>query len=336
MAEPLRVLIVEDSVDDTELLVRELRRGGYEAIYERVESATAMRAALDRQWWHLVISDHSAPQFDSLAALTLVRESGLDIPFIIVSGTIGETAAVQAMKAGANDYLLKGNLSRLTPAIARELADVAHRRARRAAEEALREHEKQTARELAAAYDATLEGWARALELRDRETEGHSRRVTDMALRLARVMGMGEAELVHMRRGCLLHDIGKMAVPDTILLKPTGLTPEEQATMRRHPVLARELLAPITYLQPALDIPFCHHEKWDGSGYPRGLRGEAIPFAARIFAVVDVWDALCSGRPYRPAWPSHLVLEHLDSLAGTHLDPAVVTAFIRLVRGAGE
>ena len=332
--EPLRVLIVEDAEDDAELLVIELRRAGYEPEFERVQTAPDMQAALDRQPWDLVVSDHSAPQFDSMRALALLKSTGRDIPFIIVSGTIGEAAAVQAMKAGAHDYILKGNLSRLTPAISRELAEARHRRARHAAEQALREHEKQAALELATAYEATLEGWARALELRDRETEGHSRRVTDMTERLAREMGVGEAELVHIRRGCLLHDIGKMGIPDAILFKHTALTPEEQAIMRQHPVFARDLLAPIDYLKPALNIPLYHHEKWDGSGYPHGLRGDAIPLAARIFAVVDVWDALCSGRRYRSAWPTEQVLDHLRALAGTHFDPAVVEAFVRMVSRA--
>ena len=333
MREPVRVLIVEDSPDDAELLVLELRRAGYDPVYERVQTASDMQAALERQPWDLVISDHSAPQFDSLGALALLKKTGRDIPFIIVSGTIGETAAVRAMKAGAHDYILKGTLSRLTPAIARELADARHRHARQAAEQALRDHEKQAALELATAYEATLEGWARALELRDRETEGHSRRVTDMTERLARAMGVGEADLVHIRRGCLLHDIGKMGIPDAILFKATALTPEEQAIMRQHPAYARALLAPIDYLKPALDIPYCHHERWDGAGYPQGLKGEAIPLAARIFAVVDVWDALCSGRRYRSAWPLRQVLDHLSAHAGTHFDPAVVKAFVEMVGG---
>ena len=178
------------------------------------------------------------------------------------------------------------------------------------------------------AYDATIEGWSRALDLRDKETEGHSQRVTELTLRLAQLMHMPEAELVHVRRGALLHDIGKMGVPDRILLKPGPLTDEEWVIMRQHPTFAHQLLSPISFLQPALDIPYCHHEKWDGTGYPRGLQGEAIPLAARVFAVVDVYDALTSERPYRPAWPADCVLGHLRALAGTHFDPRVVEAFL--------
>jgi HD-GYP domain-containing protein (c-di-GMP phosphodiesterase class II) len=183
--------------------------------------------------------------------------------------------------------------------------------------------------DLILAYDTTLEGWTRALDLRDRETEGHTRRVTEMAVRLAQAMGVSDTELVHVRRGALLHDIGKMGIPDAILLKPGPLTDEEWAVMRRHPEYAYNMLAPITYLRPALDIPYCHHEKWDGTGYPRGLKGKQIPLAARIFAVADVWDALRSDRPYRPAWPEDKVREHIRSLAGTHLDPQAVETFLR-------
>ncbi len=186
--------------------------------------------------------------------------------------------------------------------------------------------------ELALAYDTTLEGWSRALDLRDKETEGHTQRVTEMTLRLAGAMGaFSEAQLVHLRRGALLHDIGKMGIPDSILLKPGPLTAEEWVVMRRHPSYAYDMLSPIAFLRPALDIPLCHHEKWDGSGYPRGLKGGDIPLAARLFAVVDVWDALGSDRPYRQGWPEDKVREHIRALAGTHFDPQVLEAFLRLL-----
>ena len=185
--------------------------------------------------------------------------------------------------------------------------------------------------ELSRAYKATIEGWSRALDLRDHETEGHSRRVTEMTLRLAAALGVSESEIAHIRRGALLHDIGKMAVPDGVLLKPGPLNDEEWAVMRQHPVWAYEMLLPIEFLRPALNIPYCHHEKWDGSGYPRGLAGEDIPLAARLFALVDVWDALSSDRPYRRAWEPDRVLDHLQSLAGTHFDPQVVDAFLHLM-----
>jgi len=186
--------------------------------------------------------------------------------------------------------------------------------------------------ELRLAYDETIEGWSQALDLRDKETEGHSRRVTEMAVALCRQLGVPSEQLVHVRRGALLHDIGKMGIPDAVLLKPGPLTEEEWGEMRKHPVHAVNLLSPIKFLRPALDIPQYHHEKWDGSGYPLGLKGKAIPRVARAFAVVDVYDALTSDRPYRAAWSWERALEHIQSSAGTHFDPAVVAAFVRLLR----
>jgi PAS domain S-box-containing protein len=183
---------------------------------------------------------------------------------------------------------------------------------------------------LGRAYDATLEGWSRAMDLRDKETEGHSQRVTETTLRLAQKMGLGEEDLVHIRRGALLHDLGKLGVPDSILNKPGSLTDEETAVMRRHPALAYELLTPIDFLRPALDIPYCHHERWDGSGYPRGLKGQQIPLSARIFAVGDVFDALTSDRPYRAAWSHDKAVEYIREQSGKGFDPQVVEAFYQL------
>jgi response regulator RpfG family c-di-GMP phosphodiesterase len=185
--------------------------------------------------------------------------------------------------------------------------------------------------ELIQAYDTTLEGWARALELRDRETEGHTRRVTELTLQLAEYMGISESEMVNIHRGVLLHDIGKMGVPDHILKKTGKLDQNEWKEMRQHPVYAYNLLSPISYLRGALDIPYCHHEHWDGSGYPRGLKGEQIPLAARIFSVVDIWDALLSDRPYRKAWPQNKVIAYLRDMAGTHLEPRIVEIFLRMI-----
>lgn len=624
MAKPLAVLIVEDAENDARLVVRTLEKSGYQVTFEQVETAAGMRAALEKQTWEVVISDYSMPQFDGPAALALLQKMGINIPFIIVSGTLGEETAVDMIKAGAHDYLMKGNLMRLASAVERELAQSEVQRKRKEAEEELlrsgqryrllfeknplpmwvyaqetlaflaanqaaidhygyqkdeflhmtikdirpaeelirltanlsgpethrevstdwkhikkdgslidveiishdiiwdgqparmvlanditrrrqaeaeiRQHlselemlyqsglafsqlaspkaiakkmiglldqkmnwhhtairlydprtktlelltfntskltnqdelrvaekrfrsiqrpdqglsgwvirhgevvrsnnlqndpryfetfpglhsglyvpikigervigvisiESEQAEafsesderltmtlatqaavamdnallladlkysnaELSQAYDATIAGWSGALDLRDKETEGHSQRVTDMTLELAKGMGLNEEELVHVRRGALLHDIGKMGIPDDILLKAGALTTEEWTIMRKHPEFAYNLLSPIAYLQSALDIPYCHHEKWDGTGYPRGLKGEQIPLAARIFAVVDVWDALSSDRPYRKAWPAKKVREHIRSLSGTHFDPDVVARWLKTV-----
>jgi HD-GYP domain-containing protein (c-di-GMP phosphodiesterase class II) len=184
---------------------------------------------------------------------------------------------------------------------------------------------------LAMAHEMTLEGWAKALELRDVETEGHSERVTSMTIRLARTMGMSTDLLPHLHRGALLHDIGKMGIPDRILLKPGTLDTAEWEIMRLHPVYAQQMISPIVYLAPALDIPYCHHEKWDGSGYPRALRGEEIPLSARIFAVVDVYDALSSNRPYRSAWPKEQIIRYIRKNSGSHFDPYVVQVFLSII-----
>lgn len=185
-------------------------------------------------------------------------------------------------------------------------------------------------RELEEAYQATLEGWVSALDMRDKETEGHTQRVTILTQRLARFMGVSGDDLIHITRGALLHDIGKMAIPDSILLKPGPLTEEERELIKQHPRFAYEMLKRIEFLHPALDIPYCHHEKWDGSGYPRGLKGEEIPLAARIFPVVDVWDALTSDRPYRKGMPLDEVKERIRADAGRHFDPQVVEAFLAM------
>jgi HD-GYP domain-containing protein (c-di-GMP phosphodiesterase class II) len=185
--------------------------------------------------------------------------------------------------------------------------------------------------ELSVAYDTTLEGWGRALELRDKETHGHTRRVTDLTLQLARRLGIRESELAYVRRGVLLHDIGKMGVPDQILKKTGPLDEDEWHEMRKHPKYAYDLLYPITYLRPALDIPYSHHERWDGSGYPRGLKGDEIPLTARVFAVVDVWDALLHDRPYRKAWTREATISYLQEQSGVLFDPLVVKTFLTML-----
>lgn len=185
--------------------------------------------------------------------------------------------------------------------------------------------------QMALAYEATIRGWARALDLRDRETEGHSQRVTELTVHLARAAGLSDEQIAHIRRGALLHDIGKLGIPDAILHKPEPLSEEEWAIMRRHPDYAYTMLSPIEYLRPALDIPYCHHERWDGAGYPRGLKGEQIPLSARIFAIVDVWDALQSDRPYRARWRREEALDYIRSQAGKHFDPDVVELFLQVI-----
>ena len=190
---------------------------------------------------------------------------------------------------------------------------------------------QQSQKELINAYDDTLEGWAKALELRDKETEGHSERVIELTIQLAAEMGIHGETLTNIRRGALLHDIGKMGIPDAILLKKGHLSEEEMTIIRSHPKLAYDMLKEIDYLRAALEIPFCHHEKWDGTGYPRGLKGEEIPIVARIFSIVDVWDAMTNDRPYRKAIPREEVISYLIDQSGRHFDPNIVNVFIHIL-----
>ena len=454
--EEIRVLLVEDSEDDERLLRRQFEKAGIAIQLTRVETASAMSQELAAGTWDLIISDYNLPQFDAPRALAVFKEHELDIPFIIVSGTVGEETAVTALKAGAADFVLKGNMTRLIPAVERELAEAKNRSMRRAAEAAASESERRyvsafqsspspmavldhnqcfvevnqsftsllgysreavvgrrpadlqlwvtatdadvlsstvaraghvpgvelalrtrageqrvgllsavsmelqgnactlasfldiTERkaaelelqrshsELEQAYESTLRGWAKALELRDAETEGHSQRVTEMTVRMAVLAGISGDALVHVRRGALLHDIGKMGVPDSILLKPGPLTEAEWAVMREHPTFARDLLSSTDFLAPSLEIPYSHHEKWDGSGYPRGIAGKDIPLSARLFAVVDVWDALASHRPYKEPWPADRIHEHIAKLSGSHFDPAAVEIFHYVMASAAQ
>ncbi len=501
MSEPLRLLMIEDSATDAGLITRQLVKGGYLPQLLRVETQEEFSAALTENPWQIILCDYNLPAFSAPQALTLLRGSGRDIPCIVVSGFVGEETAVSLMKGGAVDFVLKDNLSRLVPAVQREIREAEVRRQNRRNGERLRlldeislalsrnfrdyregvelaarhsaetigdlclisllsedgqwldpvalYHPDPTVRQelrdcltahpfpvnrgscgqvattgqqllitdfspeearhamnpdqlpqldrlgigsllivplsthgqiigtfwlagiipgktinpddfpfvqelanrvaisvdnanlytdlqrsnlnLKVAYDTTLEGWSRALDLRDRETEGHSRRVTSLTDLLARQAGMTETEVLQAHRGALLHDIGKMGVPDAILHKSGTLTEEEWRIMRRHPGHALDLLWPIEYLRPALDIPYCHHERWDGSGYPRGLKGEEIPVAARLFAIVDNWDALRSDRPYRQKWGEEQILEYLRAKSGILFDPQAVELFIRFI-----
>jgi PAS domain S-box-containing protein len=203
---------------------------------------------------------------------------------------------------------------------------------RKKAEKALQEAHK----DLQEAYERTIEGWVRALDLRDRETEGHTQRVTELTVKIAKAVGFSAEELVHIRRGALLHDMGKMAIPDEILQKPGPLDETEWKRMRQHPQYAYDMLSPIAYLRPALVIPFSHHERWDGSGYPHGLKGEDIPLEARLFSIVDVWDALCSDRPYRKRLPPSEVSGYLREKSGRLFDPNLVKVFLDIMENHKE
>lgn len=448
----LKVLILEDNLADAELLLYQLQADGYQIDFERVDTKKGYLDALDNGHFDIILADFSLPQFDAIQALRLLQEKELDLPFIVVTGTISEEVAVECMRQGASDYLLKDRLGRLGQAVQHALDEKKLRDEQRRARLALEASEDkfskafhlspdaitinrlqdgvylevnggferltgysakdvvgrpfaeynlwldkekfqqfmdsllmqdavynmeasflradggviyglvsartlylngekcvlmlvrdvteriktekalaQAHQELESAYDATIEGWSLALELRDQETEGHTRRVTKLSLRFGRRLGLSESELKQLRRGVLLHDIGKMAIPDSILRKPGPLTPDEWEVMKMHPVYAYQMLANIAYLRPALVVPYYHHERWDGSGYPHGLSGTDIPLMARLFAIVDVWDSMCYDRVYRKGLPIDEVLNYLRENAGKLFDPDLVSIFIEMI-----
>jgi putative two-component system response regulator len=331
MASHSTILIVDDNESIRDLLAATLTHAEYQII--TAASGEEALALADRYQPDLVLLDVMMPGMDGYEVCRRLRaaERTAEVPILMITALDDRASRMSGIEAGADDFLTKPmdrtelrarvrTITRLDRY--RRLHDERSRR-----ELALRE----AAEQLTYAYDATLEGWARALDLRDHETEGHSRRVTELTVRLAERLGIAGEALQQIRRGALLHDIGKIGIPDAILLKPGKLDPGEWEVMKRHPLYGRDLLAPIAFLHSALDIPYCHHERWDGTGYPQGLAGEAIPLAARIFAVVDVWDAITSDRPYHKAAPAEEALHYIRSQAGRHFDPAVVAAFEAMI-----
>jgi PAS domain S-box-containing protein len=297
--------------------VTEVALGAWESLIGvRQKNGTGINAIISQTRQPYYTNNlHHDPNFAHPELVHTGIHGGIGAPLIAQDNLIGFVWMGRRTEVVQSDV-------RLFSAIADITANAIHRAT-------LHEQAQKNAADLTLAYDTTLEGWAHALELRDHETEGHTRRVVQMTINLARTMGIGDDELENIRRGALLHDIGKMGIPDSILLKPDVLDEREWEIMKRHPEYACKLLEPIEYLRPVLDIPYCHHEKWDGTGYPRGLKGEQIPLPARIFAIADVWDALTSDRPYRAGWAKEKVLEYIKRLEGRHFDPTVVEAFLK-------
>lgn len=323
---PLRVLIVEDSQDDTLVLVRQLCSGGYEPILERVDTAEAMRVMLDKQPWDIVVTGYNMPHFSALAALALIKEKGLDLPFIIVYGCIREETAVAAMEAGAHDYIFKDNLGRLVPTVVRELREAKVRQERKQAEEALRKSQESLCR--------MMEGAVRALasltEKRDPYTAGHQRRVAQLARAIAGEIGLPQIEIEGIHIAGLLHDIGKIIVPAEILSKPGKISEWEFNIIRMHPQVGYDILKEIEFPWPVGKVILQHHEMVDGSGYPAGLRGSQILTEARVLAVADAIEAMSSHRPYLPARGVSLALEEITQFKGILYDPQVVEACWRV------
>lgn len=278
----------------------------------------------------VILMDVMMPEMDGYEACRQIRAQPdiADVPIILVTALDDRESRLDGLRAGADDFVTKP-YDRIE-LVTRLQTITRLNRYRRIAEQQSQLSELH--QELLISYNKTIEGWSHALDLRDKETEGHTQRVVDLMIKFAKVMKFSEIEIEHIRRGALLHDVGKLGIPDSILHKPGKLTEEEWEIMRKHPVYAYEWLCSIKFLEPALNIPYCHHEKWDGSGYPRGLKGDEIPLAARLFAIVDVWDALRSDRPYRKAMPKSEVLEYILSQNGSHFDPALVNIFIEMVK----
>lgn len=321
------ILIVDDDVAGQLTLESILDGQGY--TLEFAENGIEALEKISRLSPDIILLDVMMPGMDGFEVCRHIRATPAiaEIPIIILTALDDKKSLMSGLEAGADDYLTKP-YDRYE-LLARLMGITRLNRYRKLVDE--RTNTEETHAQLLIAYEATIDGWARALDLHDKEKEGHSQRVAQLTVQLAITAGLPQNEIVHIRRGALLHDIGKLVIPDSILLKPGALNEEEWTWMRKHPEYANEMLSSIDYLKPVLDIPYCHHEKWDGSGYPRGLKGDAIPFAARLFAVVDVWDALTSDRPHRAAWTQKEAWEHIQNESGRHFEPAVVDLFRKMM-----
>lgn len=327
---PSTILIVDDNPMGREALEDLLYGPDYNLAFAADGPEALRQAAMLTP--DLILLDVMMPGMDGFEVCRRLRAHPhlAEVPVVMVTALDDTASRLNGLEAGADDFISKPFNRAEMRARVKTITRLNRYRSLLNEREAL--HKAHA--DLIASYDATIEGWVHALDLRDKETEGHSLRVTELTVSLARIAGFSAEDLLHIRRGALLHDVGKLGIPDSILLKPGKLTDEEWVIMRKHPQYAFDMLSHIDYLLPALDIPYCHHEKWDGSGYPRGLAGEAIPLPARIFAVVDVWDALRSDRPYRAGWPTEKVLTHIQEQSGSHFDPQVVAVFMRLIHDA--
>ncbi len=317
------ILIVDDDPAGRQTLESILDEQGYQL--EFAENGAQALQMIRQILPDVILLDVMMPGMDGFEVCRQVRSDPAiaEIPIIMLTALDDRRSFLNGLESGADDYLTKPyDRHELR---ARLLGITRLNRYRKLQDD--RTNIEQAHSQLLSAYDATIEGWSRAMDLRDKETEGHTQRVTQLSEKLAKIAGIRQDELIQIRRGSLLHDIGKLGVPDSILLTPNKLTDEEWEVMRKHPQYAYEMILPIEYLRPALDIPYCHHEKWDGTGYPRGLKGEEIPLSARIFAIVDVWDALTSDRPYRAAWDKQKTLQYINEQSGKHFDPHIVELF---------
>ena len=324
---PSTILIVDDEYSGRETLQSILEGEGYNLVI--AENGPQAIAKAKSVLPDVILLDVMMPGMTGFEVCEKIRNDPqvAEIPIIILTALDDRASLLRGLKAGADDYISKP-YDRFELR-ARLIGITRLNRYQKLLQE--RENLQKAHKRILDAYEATIEGWSRAMDLRDKETEGHSRRVAELSMKLARAMGMSQEDIVHLRHGALLHDMGKIGIPDAILHKPDPLTEEEWIIMQQHPRFAYEMLYAIEYLRDALEIPYFHHEKWDGTGYPQGLKGEQIPIAARIFAVADVWDALTSNRPYRPAWAREEALRYIREQSGQHFDPQIVDLFFRVM-----
>lgn len=302
----LRVLLIEDNPLDAEFILRELKNAnGFEILMDVVSTEKDMQQVLERKIFDIVICVYKPPGFSITHASKLLDEFELNIPIVMVSGTITDAASPQVQDGNVYEFASRNEFSKLHFVVKRQLM-------------------------LTEANDKILNTLVRTLEYKDVETRAHSERVTDKAVQIGRTMGLSEVDIVHLRLGALLHDIGKIGVRDFVLLKPERLTAEEMEQMKQHSQLGYDLLKNTPFLKRASDVVLYHHERWNGSGYPRGLKGTDIPLVARIFAVADVWDAMTSQRPYRAGLSSAFTLKYIELQSEILFDPDVVRAFLTL------
>ena len=332
MPQAQSILIVDDTPVGRDTLEALLYKQGYNLAFAASGPETLTKA--EELMPDLILLDVMMPGMNGFEVCRRLRANPIlaEVPVIMVTALDDQSSRIKGIEAGADDFITKPfNRVELR---ARVKTILRLNRYRSLQEE--RARLISALENLQAAYDETIRGWGYALDLRDDETQGHSKRVAELTELMAYETGIPQEEVLHIKRGAILHDIGKIGIPDSILLKNGPLSDAEWKVMKQHPRLGFEMLSRIEYLKPALDIPYCHHEKWDGSGYPRGLKGEEIPLAARIFAIVDVWDALNSDRPYRSKWPSEKIKNYILEQSGIHFDPAIVQPFLKLAENYGE
>ncbi len=322
-----KLLVVDDELAVRELLADALDAFGYST--RQARCAEEAFALLQQGGADLVLSDIDMPGENGIELLKRIKSHDSDVDVIMVTGVVDVDTAIGAIRDGASDYVTKPfNIEEVRIVVERTLENRRLVLENRAYQQQLEEKVAQRTRELQESYENTLQALVTALDFRDNETQGHSYRVVEYAVMVAEQMGIREPELTWIRRGAILHDVGKIGIPDAILKKPGKLDPGEWETMRKHPEMGFRMLRHIPYLEPALEIVLCHQERWDGTGYPRGLKGEAIPVGARIFTVVDTFDAMTSDRPYRPALSIDDARAEVRRFSGSQFDPHVAEVFL--------